>query len=443
MISRSLPHLVQTLARRLGPKPFAFRPLDPDLPEPTWQDLYHGAWALARHLVADGLEVQEKVALFADDSVEALVAEVGVQAAGGTLLLAPGGATVDDLGRMLELTHVRCFLHDEAHAALAADLTRTFTNARTLRLAPLEAAPTTAGETPAPDPDPLASRLDWLGPGSPALVLFPGHRADGLGVIWTQANLLGTGEAIAARVQADMDDTWLSLGPLEHPFLRVASWYAAVASGGTLCLLPPETSGLEMLWTARPTFAALPADAAEPFQARIAQEVAALPGLAGRLARWGFEYGRDRFGDPEETGFAHLRARIAETLRNGRLRELTGGALRAVLHGWGPPPEALVRYLGALGTTVHESWGLPETAGCCALAPARPGRPTWGIPLDGVDLRIEPDGRIAVGGHSVFHTHSLGNAKDHEWHATGRMTTEVSGELDPEGRLILRERTPT
>lgn len=440
MVSCSLPHWVQTLARRLGPKPFAYRPLHPDLPEPTWQDLHRAAWTLARRLVADGMAVQEMVAIFAADDVEALVAEVAVQAAGGTAVIPPAGASPSVLAAMPELARIPRFLHDDRNAALVGDLARAFPDARPLRIAPLEAAAASPDEVP--DPDPLDQRLGWLGPGSPAVVLFPGHRPDGRGVVWTQANLLGTGEALANRVQAAMDDAWLALGPLDHPFLRVASWYAAAATGGTLCLFPPDTPHFEMLWMARPSFVALRAADADAFAARIDQEVAALPGLPGRLARWGFSHGRERVGTPPEGAVDALRSRVAGTLCAGRLKDLTGGRLRGLLHGWGPPPDALVRNLGVLGTTVHESWGLPETAGCCTLSPARPGRPAWGAPLDGVTLGFEADGRIAVSGHCLYHTHSMGNALEAAWHRDGRLVTEVAGSLDPEGRLVLAEYAP-
>ena len=66
---------------------------------------------------------------------------------------------------------------------------------------------------------------------------------------------------------------------------------------------------------------------------RILGEVDALPGLPGRLARWGLAYGSDRFGDAPESGLGFLRARAAEAATSPGAVDprdrLASGALRA------------------------------------------------------------------------------------------------------------------
>ena len=80
--------------------------------------------------------------------------------------------------------------------------------------------------------------------------------------------------------------------------------------------------------------------------------------------------------------------RLAEQGNLGRL-----ASLDAVLLGGGPSSSSLLREAGAAGVNIVRTYGMTETAGGCVYD---------GVPLAGVDLRIEPDGRIALSGPMLF-----------------------------------------
>jgi len=63
--------------------------------------------------------------------------------------------------------------------------------------------------------------------------------------------------------------------------------------------------------------------------------------------------------------------------------------LDAVLIGGGPAPRPILDAAMSAGITVVRTYGMSETAGGCVYD---------GVPLDGVRLRVEPDGRIVIGG---------------------------------------------
>jgi o-succinylbenzoate---CoA ligase len=63
--------------------------------------------------------------------------------------------------------------------------------------------------------------------------------------------------------------------------------------------------------------------------------------------------------------------------------------LDAVLIGGGPMPSGVAKRAAAAGISVVRTYGMSETAGGCVYD---------GVPLDGVHVRIEPDGRIVLGG---------------------------------------------
>jgi O-succinylbenzoic acid--CoA ligase len=66
--------------------------------------------------------------------------------------------------------------------------------------------------------------------------------------------------------------------------------------------------------------------------------------------------------------------------------------LDAVLIGGGPAPRPMLDAATAAGITVVRTYGMSETAGGCVYD---------GLPLDGVRLRLTPDGRVVIGGATL------------------------------------------
>ena len=113
--------------------------------------------------------------------------------------------------------------------------------------------------------------------------------------------------------------------------------------------------------------------------------------------------------------------------------------LRAVLVGGGPIPDRLLEQAHAAGLPVLPTYGLTETAG--QVATLRPGEPleNKAHPLPGVELRIEPGGRIAVRGPMVSPGY-LGEPDRgaEEWLVTGDL-----GTIDDDGALRVTGRADT
>lgn len=66
--------------------------------------------------------------------------------------------------------------------------------------------------------------------------------------------------------------------------------------------------------------------------------------------------------------------------------------LDAVLIGGGPAPRPILDAAARVGITVVRTYGMSETAGGCVYD---------GVPLDGVRLRVDDDGRIVIGGPTL------------------------------------------
>lgn len=104
--------------------------------------------------------------------------------------------------------------------------------------------------------------------------------------------------------------------------------------------------------------------------------------------------------------------------------------LRAVILGGGPIPDGLLERAHFAGVPALPSYGMTETFG--QVATLRPGSAPErrAHPLSEIELRIEPDGRIAVAGDQVSPGYLDEPDRPHRW-----LVTNDLGEIDSEGAV--------
>jgi O-succinylbenzoic acid--CoA ligase len=98
----------------------------------------------------------------------------------------------------------------------------------------------------------------------------------------------------------------------------------------------------------------------------------------------------------------------------------------AVLVGGGPVDRALREHAGAAGIRVVATYGSAETAGGCVYD---------GLPLDGVAVAVGADGRIRIGGTTLFDEYVGDPALTAEVLVDGWFLTADAGRFDEDGRL--------
>lgn len=116
-------------------------------------------------------------------------------------------------------------------------------------------------------------------------------------------------------------------------------------------------------------------------------------------------------------------------------------ALRAVLVGGASCPTALRREAHARRIPVLATYGCTEA--CSQLTTQRPeqsGRPGSGVPLQGVQLRVD-DGEIQVSGAMLMDGYVAAADSDSTWTDDGWLRTGDHGVLGPDGQLFVFGRT--
>ena len=101
-------------------------------------------------------------------------------------------------------------------------------------------------------------------------------------------------------------------------------------------------------------------------------------------------------------------------------------AAHTVLIGGGPVDPALRAQAERRGVHLVATYGSAETAGGCVYD---------GVPLDGVAVALATDGRIRIGGPTLFDEYADDPALTSEVLVDGWFHTSDAGELDEDGRL--------
>ncbi|GHB22449.1 long-chain acyl-CoA synthetase [Streptomyces umbrinus] len=124
-----------------------------------------------------------------------------------------------------------------------------------------------------------------------------------------------------------------------------------------------------------------------------------------------------------------------------RIRRELGGRTRYAISGGSPLDRDLNLFFYAAGIIVYEGYGLTETSAAATIVPPLNPRPgTVGLPVPGTSIRIADDGEVLIKGGIVFGAYwnnpaATDAALTGEWFATGDL-----GDLDEDGYLTITGR---
>ncbi|MEV7014828.1 AMP-dependent synthetase/ligase [Streptomyces sp. NPDC093991] len=124
-----------------------------------------------------------------------------------------------------------------------------------------------------------------------------------------------------------------------------------------------------------------------------------------------------------------------------RVRKELGGRLRYAISGGSPLEKDLNLFFYAAGVMIYEGYGLTETTAAATVVPPLGPRPgTVGRPVPGTAVRVADDGEVLVRGGIVFTSYwnnpeATEEALRDGWFATGDL-----GSLDQDGYLTITGR---
>lgn len=274
------------------------------------------------------------------------------------------------------------------------------------------------------------------------LIYTSGTTGEPKGVMLDYANL-------AAQLQAhDLalphigeQDVSLSFLPFSHIFER--AWIAYVLHRGAVnCYLEDTNLVRETLAEIRPTVMCAVPRLFEKIYTAVWDKVQQAPAHRRALFQWAIGVAEgEKFG--KKTGIFHrLQYRLANKLVLSKLRNLLGGRIRMMPCGGAKLDPSIARFFHSIGVNVKIGYGMTETTASVSCW-EESGFNLNGIGkiLPGLDVKIGEENEILVRGGSVMR----GYYKKPEETAKaftedGFLKTGDAGELDEQGNLYITDR---
>ncbi|PZF89363.1 AMP-dependent synthetase/ligase [Micromonospora deserti] len=403
--------------------------------------------AVARGLVAAGIQPGSRVALMSRTRYEWTLLDYAIWAAGAVTVPIYETSSAEQTAWILaDSGAVACVVETDAHATVVAGVRD--------RLPELEQVwqidrggvdeLVTAGASV--DPAEIQRRRAAMRAGDLATIIYTsGTTGRPKGCLLTHRNMyadIANAVPVLPNLFGAGASTLLFL-PLAHAFARLIQ-IGVVQARATMAHCSDTTNLVAELQDFRPTFVlSVPRVFEKVYNAAKQKAEAGGKGkIFARAEAVAIAYS-EALEVPGGPGLA-LRAQHAlfDRLVYRKLRAALGGRCRDAISGGAPLGARLGHFFRGVGVTIYEGYGLTETSpAATANLPTGARIGTVGRPLPGVTIRIDDDGEILIAGDLIFQGYWRNEAATAEvldpdgWFRTGDL-----GRLDSDGFLSITGR---
>ncbi len=428
----------------------------------TYREMGDAVRAIARGLLALGLQPGDRVGIFAENRPEWALVDFAILAAGGVSVPIYATNTQTQAAYIVDETAMTAIFtgrqdnYDKVHALAARAPALRHIIALDDQVV-LDDRATPAGEasrhlsalpglgaSAACDAE-LDARLAAAAPGDLATIVYTsGTTGEPKGVMLTHANIYHQFKALAGHFHVGPGDRSVCLLPLSHVYERSWSYYL-FQCGATNHYLANPREIIAALADVRPTVMVSVPRLYEKIYAAAIHGLSQGSGLKRKLFHWSIDVGRRyqyalKDGRPVGPALA-LRHKLADRLVLGKVRAVVGGPKNFFSAGGAPLSQSIEEFFFAAGLLVCEGYGLTETSPMVTFNSPRAFKfGTVGKPIIDCEVKIDDNGEILVKSPSL----SQGYYRKQEATAAvfrdGWFHTGDVGEFDADGFLRITDR---
>ena len=406
--------------------------------------------AVARGLVARGIEAGDRVALLCSTRYEWNVLDFAIWAVGGVTVPVYDSSSAEQIRWIMEDSAARLIIVElESHAVTARE-----------GITGLESDPGVLvidGSTPvidvlgaegaAVDESVLDERRASVTADSPATLIYTsGTTGRPKGCMLTHRNFMSETLSVLEtpfRNYLRDDSTTVMFLPLAHVLARAIT-FAGFHAGVTIAHSSDLTNLVDTFGEMRPHYIlAVP----RVFQ-KVFNKAQATAQDGGAFKAWMFDKATDTavaYSRARQDGrigpLLKLRHAVFSKLVYAKLVAALGGRCEIAISGGAALGERLTHFFDGIGVNIFEGYGLTET--CAAITVNTPGHMrigSVGQPLPGCAVRIAPDGEVEVSGPVVTSGYWQNDKATAEAFSDGWFRTGDLGFLDEDGYLTITGR---
>ncbi|RVW06717.1 AMP-dependent synthetase/ligase [Rhodococcus spongiicola] len=401
--------------------------------------------AVAKGLMASGIELGDRVAILAATRYEWVVLDYAIWTAGGCTVAIYETSSADQSKWILEDSATSLLIVEtSAHAERVKDVAEAAPALREVLQIEAGAIDELTTRGAGISDDELHERRRQVGASSPATLIYTsGTTGRPKGVQLTHGNFFAESASVRIAIRDAMREgkrTLLFL-PLAHVFARAIS-FGAFDSKVTVAHTADLTTLLDQFAVLKPHFILSVPRVFEKVYNSAKQK--AEDGGKGKI-----------FAKAAETAIAwseaqdkggpglglRLRHFVFDKLVYGKLREALGGECERAVSGGAPLGARLGHFFRGIGIPVYEGYGLTETSAAITINTTNEIKiGTVGKPIDGHAAQIAEDGELLVRGPVVFGGYWHNETATAESIRDGWFHTGDLGTIDTEGYVTITGR---
>ena len=420
----------------------------------TDQEFHDEAFAVAKGLIANGVQKGDRVALLSETRYEWNLINIAIWMAGATIVPIYGSSSagqirwiIEDSGAVFAITEGRqhtermknLIIDDSGHAPLSESPTQL---RRVLEIN-AAAVDTLMYEGRDIDDAEVQDRIDASTSADLASVIYTsGTTGRPKGCMLDHSNWLSEVRAILTNdigVIARPGNRILTFLPLAHVLANAVS-LASIVGGATQSHWADTTTVTLEFQRSRPhLILGVPRvfeKVRDSAQAGAKEKGAFGMALFERAEAAAIEYSKALDTPAGPSTAQKLRLKMYDKLLFAKIKAAMGEAVQYTISGGSALSSDLGHFFRGLGVTVYEGYGLTEsTAAITVNTPTDQVIGTVGRPVGGCSVKIADDGEILLKGPVVFkgywqNDEATEKTFDGEWFKTGDL-----GELDDTGHL--------
>jgi long-chain acyl-CoA synthetase len=218
------------------------------------------------------------------------------------------------------------------------------------------------------------------------------------GVCLTHKNVITNIRQCQKAFPIDNTDRFLSFLPFAHSYERTTGYYYALSVGAEVYYTKSIDTLSSQLIEVKPTIMTAVPLLFNRIYNRLMKGIKSLPRRKQIMVRTSFSIAR-RYSENKNS----MMWKTADKLVFKTLRERTGGRIKFFISGGSALSTKLAEFFDGIGIKIYQGYGMTETSPVISVN--RIGRNkfgTVGIPLNGINVRIAPDGEILVKGDNVM-----------------------------------------
>ncbi|GAA1952061.1 AMP-dependent synthetase/ligase [Brevibacterium antiquum] len=419
--------------------------------ENGWEEVSAGEFltqvrTAAKGLIASGVEVGDRIAIFGPTSFEWTLSDYAVWFAGAISVPFYDTSSEDQLAWMIKDAEVGRGLVSTREHADRVEAAAAAAGIAAPQLWVWDQGASAELETTGREisDDALeAQRSQVTGESVATLIYTSGTTGKPKGCVLTHGNFVQTVQAAQEQIPEIFTGGMRALLflPQAHVFARFIE-VLAISSGALLAHQSDLTKLTDALASFRPSFIlGVPRVFEKVFNSALATaQSGGKEKIFRRAEQVAVSYSKatDAGKVPVALKLQHA---LFDKLVYSKLRTVMGNNVSAAVSGGGPLGAHLGHFFRGVGLVVLEGYGLTETTAPITVnVPEKAKIGTVGIPLPGVSVAIAPDGEILAKGVPVFREYwNNPKATDKEFH-DGWFATGDLGSLDEDGYLTISGR---